>query len=104
MRICKYLVVREVQLLLLELTHLLLKLVATSYGKKQKKKDLVSIMAAHGAPYVAQLSPNKWKIMAKGFQKALETEGPCFINTVSACTTEWKFDPKDTIHVTDLGN
>jgi pyruvate ferredoxin oxidoreductase beta subunit len=40
--------------------------------------------------------------MAKGFQKALETEGPCFINTVSACTTEWKFDPKDTIHLTDL--
>jgi pyruvate ferredoxin oxidoreductase beta subunit len=73
-----------------------------SYGKKEKKKDMVAIMAAHGAPYVAQLAPNKWKIMAKGFQKALETEGPCFINTVSACTTEWKFDPKDTIHVTDL--
>jgi len=73
-----------------------------SYGKKQKKKDIVAIMAAHGAPYVAQLAPNKWKIMAKGFQKALETEGPCFINTVSACTTEWKFDPKDTINVTDL--
>jgi pyruvate ferredoxin oxidoreductase beta subunit len=73
-----------------------------SYGKKQKKKDIVAIMAAHGAPYVAQLAPNKWKIMAKGFQKALETEGPCFINTVSACTTEWKFNPKDTIHVTDL--
>ena len=73
-----------------------------SYGKKQKKKDIVAIMAAHGAPYVAQLAPNKWKIMAKGFQKALNTEGPCFINTVSACTTEWKFDPKDTINVTDL--
>jgi len=73
-----------------------------SYGKKQKKKDMVAIMAAHGAPYVAQLSPNKWKSMAKGFQKALETEGPCYINTVSACTTEWKFDPKDTIHITDL--
>ncbi len=75
---------------------------STSYGKKQKKKDIVAIMAAHGAPYVAQLAPNKWKSMAKGFQKALETEGPCFINTVSACTTEWKFDPKDTISVTDL--
>jgi pyruvate ferredoxin oxidoreductase beta subunit len=73
-----------------------------SYGKTQRKKDIVSIMAAHGAPYVAQLAPNKWKSMAKGFQKALETEGPCFINTVSACTTEWKFDPKDTINVTDL--
>jgi pyruvate ferredoxin oxidoreductase beta subunit len=40
--------------------------------------------------------------MTKGFQKALETEGPCYINTVSACTTEWKFDPKDTLSVTDL--
>jgi pyruvate ferredoxin oxidoreductase beta subunit len=73
-----------------------------SYGEKQKKKDMVAIMAAHGAPYVAQLAPNKWKSMTKGFQKALETEGPCYINTVSACTTEWKFDPKDTLSVTDL--
>jgi len=73
-----------------------------SYGKKEKKKDIVSIMAAHGSPYVAQLAPNKWKSMAKGFQKALETEGPCFINTVSPCCTEWKFDPKDTINITDL--
>jgi len=73
-----------------------------SYGKKQKKKDMMAIMAAHGAPYVAQLAPNKWKSMVKGFQTALDTEGPCFINTVSACTTEWKFDPKDTIGITDL--
>lgn len=73
-----------------------------SYGKKEKKKDIVSIMAAHGAPYVAQLAPNKWKSMAKGFQKALETEGACFINTVSPCCTEWKFDPKDTVGLTDL--
>ncbi|MCB4764186.1 MAG: thiamine pyrophosphate-dependent enzyme, partial [Sulfurovum sp.] len=68
----------------------------------EKKKDIVAIMAAHGAPYVAQLAPNKWKSMAKGFQKALETEGPCFINTVSPCCTEWRFDPKDTINITDL--
>jgi pyruvate ferredoxin oxidoreductase beta subunit len=40
--------------------------------------------------------------MAKGFQKALEIEGPCFINTVSPCCTEWRFDPKDTINITDL--
>ena len=73
-----------------------------SYGKKEKKKDIVAIMAAHGAPYVAQLAPNKWKSMAKGFQKALEIDGPCFINTVSPCTTEWRFDPKDTILLTDL--
>lgn len=75
---------------------------SASYGKREKKKDMVAIMAANGASYSAQLAPNKWKIMAKGFQKALDTEGPCFINTVSSCCTEWKFDPKDTIHVTDL--
>ena len=33
--------------------------------KKTEKKDIVSIMAAHGAPYVAQVAPNKWKDMVK---------------------------------------
>ncbi|KIM02610.1 MAG: pyruvate ferredoxin oxidoreductase [Sulfurovum sp. AS07-7] len=73
-----------------------------SYGKKENKKDIVSIMAANGASYVAQVAPNKWKNMAQAFQKALSTEGPCFINAMSACTTEWKFDPKDTINISDL--
>ena len=73
-----------------------------SYGEKQMKKDLVGIMAAHGAPYVAQAAPNKWKDMVRKFQKALATEGPVYINAMSACTTEWKFDPKDTINVSDL--
>ena len=73
-----------------------------SYGEKRMKKDLVAIMAAHGAPYVAQLAPNKWKDMIKKMQTALTTEGPVFINAISACTTEWKFDPKDTISITDL--
>jgi pyruvate ferredoxin oxidoreductase beta subunit len=59
-------------------------------------------MGAHGAPYVAQVAPNKWKDMVKKLQKSLETEGPCFINAMSACTTEWKFDPKDTISVSDV--
>ena len=73
-----------------------------SYGEKQMKKDLVGIMAAHGAPYVAQMSPNKWKDMLKKMQTALATEGPVYLNAISACTTEWKFDPKDTIAVSDL--
>ena len=73
-----------------------------SYGEKQMKKDLVGIMAAHGAPYVAQMAPNKWKDMLKKMQRALATEGPVYLNAISACTTEWKFDPKDTISITDL--
>ena len=73
-----------------------------SYGEKKMKKDIVGIMAAHGAPYVAQVAPNKWKDMVKKLQTSLNTEGPCFINAMSACTTEWKFDPKDTIMMSDV--
>lgn len=73
-----------------------------SYGEKRNKKDMLAIMAANGASYVAQVAPNKWKNMAQAFQKALATDGPCYINAMSACTTEWKFDPKDTINVSDL--
>lgn len=73
-----------------------------SYGKKQKKKDLVNIMAAHGSPYVAQVAPNKWKDMNAKIKKAIDTEGPTFINAMSACTTEWKFDSNNTIEMSDL--
>jgi len=73
-----------------------------SYGEKRNKKDMMAIMAANGASYVAQVAPNKWKNMAQAFQKALSIDGPCYINALSACTTEWKFDPKDTINVSDL--
>jgi pyruvate ferredoxin oxidoreductase beta subunit len=73
-----------------------------SYGEKRMKKDMVGIMAAHGSPYVAQVAPNKWKDMVKKIQTGLETEGPVYINAMSACTTEWKFAPEDTIAISDL--
>jgi pyruvate ferredoxin oxidoreductase beta subunit len=73
-----------------------------SYGEKMMKKDMLSIMAAHGAPYVAQVAPNKWKDMIKKIQTGFNTEGPVYINAMSACTTEWKFNPADTISVSDV--
>jgi len=75
---------------------------SNSYGEKKNKKDIMAIMAAHGAPYVAQVAPNKWKDMVGKIQKGFATEGPVFINAMSACTTEWKFAPEDTIAVSDL--
>ena len=74
----------------------------TSYGEKMEKKDMMAIMAAHGSPYVAQVSPNKWKNLVKAIQQGLNTEGPTFINAVSPCTTEWKFAPEDTVAMADL--
>ena len=75
---------------------------SVSYGKKEKKKDILLIMAAHGAPYVAQVAPNKWKDMNKKIKRALDTEGPTFINAMSACTTEWRFSSNKTVEVSDL--
>ncbi|PAF51375.1 pyruvate ferredoxin oxidoreductase [Helicobacter sp. 13S00401-1] len=75
---------------------------SVSYGKKEHKKDMIAIMAAHGAPYVAQVSPSKWKDMSVKIKRAIDTEGPCFINAVSACTTEWKFDHNKTVDICDL--
>lgn len=72
------------------------------YGKKEKKKDLLAIMAAHGSPYVAQVAPNKWKDMNKKIKTAIDTEGPTFINALSACTTEWRFSCNNTVEMMDL--
>jgi len=73
-----------------------------SYGEKKNKKDMLAIMAAHGSPYVAQVAPNKWKNMVKAIQQGFQAEGPVFINAMSACTTEWKFAPEDTIDISDM--
>jgi len=75
---------------------------SASYGEKRMKKDIVSIFAAHGSPYVAQVAPNKWKDMVKKIQKGYAAEGPVFINAMSACTTEWKFASNQTIEISDL--
>ncbi len=73
-----------------------------SYGEKRHKKDMLQIMAAHGAPYVAQVAPNKWKDMVKKIQKGFDANGPVYINAMSACTTEWKFQPHQTIDISDM--
>ena len=73
-----------------------------SFGKKYKKKDIVSIFAAHNSPYVAQVAPNKWKDMVAKIQKGYATKGPVFINAMSPCTTEWRFPSNKTIEIADL--
>ena len=73
-----------------------------SYGEKRWKKDLTMIMSHHGCPYVATAVPSKWKDLATKAAKGFATEGPVFINALSPCTTEWKFDPANTIMISDL--
>lgn len=73
-----------------------------SYGEKHKKKDIIGIMAASGANFVAQVSPSHWKDMVKKVQKAFETPGGTFLNAVSPCPTEWKFTAEKSMEINDL--
>ena len=69
------------------------------YGKKQFEKDLTAIMVAHGIPYVAQGSPSFWNDLITKMQKALETDGPSFINVLAPCRLGWAFPPEETIEL-----
>lgn len=73
-----------------------------SYGEKKMKKDMMSIMAAHGCEYVAQAAPSNWKDMVKKAQKSFQASGPVYINAVSPCPTEWKFDPSMSMEVSKV--
>ncbi|MHB1004505.1 MAG: thiamine pyrophosphate-dependent enzyme [Chloroflexota bacterium] len=68
-------------------------------GKEQTRKDLTSIMVAHGIPYVAQAAVGYWRDFMTKVQKALETDGPSFINILAPCWRGWRFDTSQTLEV-----
>lgn len=71
-------------------------------GKPQHRKDLTRIMAAHGIPYVAQASPSHWPDLMKKVRKALEIEGPKFINVFTPCNRGWRTRTDDAILLSRL--
>ncbi len=73
-----------------------------SAGKTQPKKDLTAIVAAHGVPYTAQASPHRARDLMQKVQKAVGTEGPCFLNIISPCPRGWRYKPEDTIKLAKL--
>ncbi|MEM4575958.1 MAG: pyruvate synthase subunit PorB [Candidatus Nezhaarchaeales archaeon] len=72
-------------------------------GKFQFKKDMASIVAAHGIPYVAVASISHPIDFANKVKKAAEIEGPAYIHVLAPCPTGWRFDPSKTIEVARLG-
>ncbi len=60
-------------------------------GKEQDKKDLSSIMVAHNIPYMAQTTPFHWRDLATKVRKALDIEGPTFLNILMPCPVGWRF-------------
>jgi pyruvate ferredoxin oxidoreductase beta subunit len=68
-------------------------------GKMQPTKDLTRIIIAHDIPYAAQTTPAFWNDLTRKVEKALETEGPTFINALAPCQLGWGYAASDTIEI-----
>jgi len=73
-----------------------------SIGKIQWKKDLPKILAAHGSPYVATASVGYPQDAYKKLKRAMETEGPTFVNITSPCVPGWRYDSSKTVLIAKL--
>jgi pyruvate ferredoxin oxidoreductase beta subunit len=70
-----------------------------SYGKRDFRKDLTAIVAAHNIPYVAQTTPAHWRDLMTKVQKAASVDGPSFINILSPCHRGWRSEMKDSLRL-----
>ena len=71
-------------------------------GKRQRRKDLMEIAAAHAIPYAAQATPGFWRDLMQKAQKAFAAEGPAFLNVLVPCLTGWRFESHEAIEIGNL--
>lgn len=71
-------------------------------GKPQVRKDLTSIMASHGIPYVAQSTVGHWKDLVAKAEKAFAVDGPAFINVMAPCPRGWRIKSDETLDICRL--
>ncbi len=73
-----------------------------SFGKKEKRKDLMSIVIAHHIAYAAQANAAYLPDLAKKAKRALEMEGPRFLLVLQPCTNLWKFSTSQYVNIGKL--
>ncbi|HHY37630.1 MAG TPA: pyruvate ferredoxin oxidoreductase [Clostridia bacterium] len=71
-------------------------------GKPVPRKDLTAIMAAHNIPYVAQASPSNWLDLIKKADKALNADGPAFLNVLAICPRGWRTESNEGVEIMRL--
>ena len=71
-------------------------------GKTEFRKDLTAIMASHDIPYVAQAAPSKWKDLMEKTRKAVNCDGPAFMNVLAPCNRGWRHPTEQTIPIIQL--
>lgn len=72
-------------------------------GKRQNKKDLTAIVAAHDIPYAAQTTfLGNFKDLHEKARKAIYTNGPAFLNILSPCPRGWRYETEDLAEICKL--
>ncbi len=71
-------------------------------GKLQPRKNLTEIIIAHEPAYAAQATIGYWNDLATKVRKALDVDGPSFINVFSPCRLGWAYPPEKTVAITRL--
>ncbi|MCR4850476.1 MAG: pyruvate ferredoxin oxidoreductase [Lachnospiraceae bacterium] len=74
-----------------------------SNGKLQPRKDLTAIIAEHNVPYAAQTTFTRdFKDIHVKSEKAIYTEGACFLNILAPCPRGWRYDMADIMKICQL--
>lgn len=73
-----------------------------SIGKGEWKKDLMHIFSAHNVRYLATASVGYPADAFRKLKKAIETDGPAFVNILCPCPTGWRFSSEKTIKIAKL--
>ena len=71
-------------------------------GSHQRKKDMVAIALAHGLPYVAQTTAGYIEDIKNKVRKAVEIDGPAYIQILVPCIPGWKIRPDQSIEMGKL--
>jgi pyruvate ferredoxin oxidoreductase beta subunit len=71
----------------------------TPTGKKERKKNMPLIMAAHKIPYVATACPSYPVDFVNKLRKAREIKGTKYIHVLAPCPTGWRYDTSKTVEI-----
>lgn len=74
----------------------------TQFPKKERKKDLVSIIAAHAVPYIATACVAYPEDLTKKLEKAKKIKGFKFFHIFAPCPPGWKINPQETIRIAKM--
>jgi len=71
----------------------------TPTGKRERKKNMPLIMAAHRIPYVATACPSYPIDFINKIRKAQEIKGTKYIHLLTPCPTGWRCDAGKTVEI-----